>query len=284
MPSVIATKTAPRPSGEGDVAPPVDAAGLPFAVVTQLAVGPHRSEDPDRHVDPEHRAPIEGREQAAGRQADELAGERGDLVDAEREAALIDWKRVGQDRGRVRGQHRTADRLRHPPADEPQCAMATVVGIERQHDRRRREHHEAGVVDLHPAEHVAETADGDDEHRLDQPVAHDHPQQVADVAGRQRIEPDAAKDRRQRDEHDRTVEGRHEHGQRRIRQRDPLVAVVVAAVARRRQDSPHLEILCESLDERRRRHQLLQFHTGKPGRQGPCQLFGARGALAAQRC
>ncbi len=34
-----------KAEGEGDVAPPVDTAGLPFAVVAKLAVGPHRSEN-----------------------------------------------------------------------------------------------------------------------------------------------------------------------------------------------------------------------------------------------
>ena len=60
--------------GEGDVAPPVDPAAVPLAVVAQPAVGPHGAEDADRHVDPEHRPPVQRRQQAAGDQADELAG------------------------------------------------------------------------------------------------------------------------------------------------------------------------------------------------------------------
>ena len=170
MPSVIADQDGAEAEGKRDVAPPVDAAGMPLAVVAKLAVGPHRAEDADRHVDPEHRPPVQRGEQAARGQADELAGERGDLVDAERETALVDGKCVGQDRGGVRRQHRAADRLRHPPSDEPERAMTTVVRIEGQQDGRHREDHEAGVVDLDPAEHVAEATDGDDEDRLDQPV------------------------------------------------------------------------------------------------------------------
>ena len=42
----------------------------------------------ERHVDPEHRPPVPGRQQAAEQQADELAGDAGHLVDAERHAAL----------------------------------------------------------------------------------------------------------------------------------------------------------------------------------------------------
>ena len=66
---------------------------------------------------------------------------------------------------------------------------------------------------------------GDHKHRLHQPVAHDHPQQVADVARRQRVQVDAAEDRRQRDEDDRPVERGHEHRRGRVGQRDPAVIV-----------------------------------------------------------
>ena len=66
-----------------------------------------------------------------------------------------------------------------------------------------------------------------DEHRRHHQVAHQHPQQIADVAGRQRIQPDPAEDRRQRDQHDRRVNRREQRAQRRVRQRDPLVTRVV---------------------------------------------------------
>ena len=81
------------------------------------------------------------------------------------------------------------------------------------------------VVHLHPAEHVAQLPEVDHEHRLDQAVAHDHPQQVADVARRQRVEVDAAEDRRQRDDDDRAVERGHEDGRGRVGQGDPGVPI-----------------------------------------------------------
>ena len=94
-----------------------------------------------------------------GDQTDELPGERGDLVDAEREAALVGRERVGEDRGRVRGEHRSADGLQQPPADQPQRAARRRERVEGQQDRRDGEDGEAGVVDPDPAEHVAEPAE-----------------------------------------------------------------------------------------------------------------------------
>ena len=48
-----------------------------------------------------------------------------------------------------------------------------------------------GVVDPHPAVDVAEPAEGHHEYRGDQQEAHQHPEQVADVARRERVELDA---------------------------------------------------------------------------------------------
>ncbi len=142
--------------------------------------------------------------------------------------------------------------------------------IERQQDRRAGEHHEAGVVDPHPAVHVAEAAEGDDQHRLHQQVPHDHPQQVADVPRRERIEVDAAEDRRQRDDDDRAVERRHEHRQRRVRQRDPLVAVVGAGAG------AASDALSQALEQRCHRGQLLQLRARESRRQRLRQPFGPR--------
>ncbi len=97
--------------GEGDVAPPVDARLHPASVVFQALVRPDRADDADRNRDPEHQAPVDDREQTAGDESDERAGDRRDLVDADREAALFDRERVGDDRARVREQHRAADTL-----------------------------------------------------------------------------------------------------------------------------------------------------------------------------
>ena len=137
----------------------------------------------DRHVDPEHRPPIQGRQHSPSDQADELAGQTGDLIDAQRKTALIARKRIGQDRGRVGSEHRPAHCLEHPPADQPQRSVPTVERIERKQDGGDGEHREAGVVDPDPTEHVAEAAHGDDENGPNEPIPRDHPQQVDDVAG-----------------------------------------------------------------------------------------------------
>jgi hypothetical protein len=96
-------------------------------------------------------------------------------------------------RRRVRRQHGTADGLQRAPADEPQRAVAAVHRVEREQHRRDAEHGESRVVDADSAEDVTQTPEADDEHGLHQPVAHDHPQQKRNTAGRQRIELDAAK-------------------------------------------------------------------------------------------
>src|SRR4051812_21655409 len=62
--------------------------------------------------------------------------------------------------------------------------------------------------------------------RADDEVAHQHPEQVADVLGAERVEVDAAEDGGQRDQDDRGVERGHEHAQRRVRQHDPPVRSV----------------------------------------------------------
>ena len=216
----------PEADGESDVAPPVDTAAMALAVVAQFAVGPERAEDADRHVDPEDGPPVDGSEDASGGQPDELPGEGGDLIDAQCQAALLKRKGVGQDGRRIGREHRPADGLQDAPSDEPQRPVAALERVEREQDRRDREDHEAGVVDLHPAVHVAEAAQRDHENRLNEAVSHDHPEQVADVSSGQRIEVDPTEDGRQRDDDDRAVERRHEDGGRRIGQRRPFVAVV----------------------------------------------------------
>jgi hypothetical protein len=72
---------------------------VPLPGLPEPEVSPQRAEHADRHVDPEHQAPVDGRQQAPGDQADELAGQAGDLIGAEREAAPFGRERVGQDRG-----------------------------------------------------------------------------------------------------------------------------------------------------------------------------------------
>ena len=108
-----------RADREQDVARPVDLRALGGGDLPQAAVGPDGAPDADRDVDPEHRAPVPGGQQAAEQQADELARDAGDLVDAKRHPALVGRERVGQDGGRVGHQHGAAEGLHHPPADQP---------------------------------------------------------------------------------------------------------------------------------------------------------------------
>jgi hypothetical protein len=61
--------------------------------------------------------------------------------------------------------------------------VPAAIRVERQQDGGDREHHEPRVVHLHPAEHVAELSEVHHEDRLNEAVTHDHPEQVADVAG-----------------------------------------------------------------------------------------------------
>ena len=223
--------------GEADVAPPVDPGAPPLANLTQLPVGPGGAVEADRHVDPENRTPVDAGEDAAGDESDEHAAESGHLVGAERQAALLVREGVGEYRGGVGLEHRAADGLQQPPADQPIGAVTAAEGIERQQHRGDREDEEAGVVDPHTAEHVAASPDGDDQYRLHQAVPHDHPQQIGDVARREWIETDAVEDRGHRDQDDRAVELRHEHRRGGVRQCDPLV--VVGSAARRRAGSRH---------------------------------------------
>jgi hypothetical protein len=96
--------------------------------------------------------------------------------------------------------------LDHTPANQPERPAAHVEGVERQRDGPEREDDEAEVVDADPAEHVAEAAERHDQHRGHHQVAHQHPQQIADVSRRERVEADATEDGRQRDEDDRRVD------------------------------------------------------------------------------
>ena len=77
---------------------------------------------PNGDADEEHRAPVDDGEQAADDEADEAAGDRGDLVDAEGEAAPVGREGIRQNRGGVGEQHRAADALHEPPDDEPHGA------------------------------------------------------------------------------------------------------------------------------------------------------------------
>ena len=155
------------------------------------------------------------------------ARDGGHHVDPKRHAALVGGERVGQDRRRRRHQHRAAHALNHAPADQPQRPAAHMEGVKRQRDGRKREDGEPEVVGADTAEHVTEAAERHDQHRGHHQVAHQHPQQIADVARRQRIQADASEDRRQRDQDDRRVDRRQQRPQGGVGQDDPLVGRVV---------------------------------------------------------
>ena len=193
-------------------------------------VAPDRTDDAEGDRDPKDEAPVDDGQEATGDQADERSADRGDLVDAHRHAALVRREGVDEDRARVREEHRSPDALDEPPQDEPQRAGATVIGVQREEHRRQGEHGEAEVVDAHPAHDVAERTEADHQHRGHEEVALQEPQQVAHVAGRQGIDADPAEDRRQRDQDDRRVDGRHEDAQGRIGEGYPFVTVTVHRV------------------------------------------------------
>ncbi len=216
-----------QPDGERDVAQPVDLGWRADADFLQAQIGPDRPAQPDRHGHDEDQAPVDGRQHAAEDQADELTGDAGHLVDPHRGAALVGGERVREDGRRVGHQHGAADRLDDSETDQPQRALRSREGVEGQGESAEPEDREAGVVHPNAAVDVAETAESDDEHCRDDEVAHEHPQQVTDVAGLQRVQVDAAEDGREGDDDDGGVDGGGEHSDRRIRQRDPLVAVAV---------------------------------------------------------
>jgi hypothetical protein len=216
-----------QPEREGDVARPVDRRATRLRALLELQVGPDGPEQPHRNGDQEHQPPVDRREQPAEHQADEQPADADDVVDAERHPALIGGERVGDDRGGVREQERRADPLDDAKGDQVRRARASAHPVDRQQQRCNRVDDEAEVVHLHAPVHVPQPSEADDQHARDDEEAEDHPQQVEAVRRLQRVEVDPAEDRRHRDQRDRRVERRKQHAERRVRQRDPLVAVVV---------------------------------------------------------
>jgi hypothetical protein len=82
---------------EGQVAPPVELGGLANAELLELEVGPDGAQHAERDGDEEDEPPVDGAEQAAEDQADEAARDAGDLVEAQRHAALVVREGVGED-------------------------------------------------------------------------------------------------------------------------------------------------------------------------------------------
>jgi hypothetical protein len=130
---------------------------------------------------------------------------------------------IGQDRARVGEDERTADALSDAHQDQPERRRSAVQPGDREEDREEGEDGEAEVEHPHPAVDVAEPAEADEQHRHHDHEAEDQPEEVARVAGRERVDADAAEDVGQRDEQDRGVDRRHQHPERRVRERHPLV-------------------------------------------------------------
>ena len=110
------------------------------------------------------------------------------------QTALVSREGVGDDGRGVGEEHGPADPLAHPHDDQPDRPFGPTEPGDGQKDREDGEHGKAEVEDLHPAEHVADPAQGDDEHGQHHHEAHQHPQHVAGVAGRERVEVDPPED------------------------------------------------------------------------------------------
>jgi hypothetical protein len=66
-------------------------------------------------------------------------------------------------------------------------------------------------------------AQAHDQHRRDEQESHQDPQEIRRVARREWIQFDAAEDVGQRNQENRTIDGRHEDADGRVRQGDPFV-------------------------------------------------------------
>jgi hypothetical protein len=225
--------------GERQVAPPVHPRPPRDPDLVQLEIGPDGAEQADRHRDQEHEVPVGGGEQASEDQPDEGAGDPGRGVDAEGRTTLVLGKGVGQDGDRVGHQHRAADALDDPQADQRQRRGRAPREDQRQADRGGGEDGEAEVVHPHAPEHVADPAQAHHQDGGDHHVAHQHPQQVADVQRDERVQVDAAKDGGQRDQDDRGVDGRHQDPDRRVGEGYPLV-VAAAGIRHNHAGDPTL--------------------------------------------
>src|SRR5574337_618133 len=84
--------------------------------------------------------------------------------------------------------------LPDPHQDQPERARAPLKPGEREQDREEGEDGEAEVEHLHAAVDVAQAPEADEQHRRHDEEAEDQPEQVAGVAGRERVDPDPAED------------------------------------------------------------------------------------------
>ena len=127
--------------------------------IVQLEVGPDRADEAERHVDPEHQPPVGVGEQAADQEADELAADRRDDVDAEREAALVLGERVGEQSRGIGHDQRTADTLDDAHGDQIGGGEIALARQQAERDGSQGEDGEAEIVHACPAELIAQAAE-----------------------------------------------------------------------------------------------------------------------------
>ena len=69
-----------------------------------------------------------------------------------------------------------------------------VIHVTESRTEKSGEDGEAEVVHLHPAVHIAEATEAHDEHRRDEQVAHEQPQEIDRVRSQERVHLDALED------------------------------------------------------------------------------------------
>jgi hypothetical protein len=167
--------------------------------------------DADRNVDPEDGLPAEvGDEESPERRS----GDRGDAgdraPDPKGRAAPVRGKDVGEDAERLRRQDGAADALDHAGEDQ----LAGTLG-EATANRGQGEDREPDQEQPPGAEHVAQSAGGDQQHRVDEDVCVQHPENLVQPG----VQPiDNARDR---DVHDGEIEQDHKEAKAEHEQDDP---------------------------------------------------------------
>ena len=180
---------------------PVDPLGLTLGAVVEEGHGQGEGADPGRHVDPEDPAPRDvGDDDPAEEDPEDGADVPAHRVEPVGPSPPLGREVVGQHRATVGGDERPAKSLQDPEGDDG----GPVVG-QGAEGRSDDEDQEPGLVHLHPAEHVAEPSHlggGDGDH---QQVADDHPDD------RRQRDVERSLHHRQREHHDRRVDGGHQH-------------------------------------------------------------------------
>jgi hypothetical protein len=175
--------------------------------------------------------------------------------------AMPRW--VGEDGRRVGHQHGRTHPLEDTHGDQPVAGHVTGHPGDAQHQGEEGEHGETEVVGPHPSVDVAHSTQADHQHAGDDQKSEDHPQQIEGVAGLQRVEADAPKDIRKGDQHDGSVDRRHQHAQGRDEQGDPLV---IAGKGHRRPVDPARPVVPPGLQTLHHCHTLTPAPRSAVGR------------------